>query len=66
MQDVFAYKVYHYDSNGHRVYRTIEQKDFAKYKNAPRRAFIRQPRINWEITPQMRAYKKPYYYAGKY
>ena len=64
-QNAFAYKVYHYDSNGNRVYRTIEQKDFAKYKNAPRRAYIRTPRTNWEITPQMRARKKPYYYAGK-
>ena len=64
-QNSFAYKVYHYDSEGKRVYKTIEQKDFAKYKNAPRRAFIRQPRTNWEITPQMRARKKPYHYAGK-
>ena len=52
-----AYKVYSYDENGNRVYRTIEQKDFAKYKYAPKRAFVRRPRTNWEITPQMRARK---------
>ena len=53
-----AYKVYSYDSNGNRVYRTVEQKDFAKYKNAPRRSYIRRPRTNWEITDSMRARKK--------
>ena len=62
---VFAYKVYYYDAEGNRVYRTIEQKDFAYYKNAPRRAFIRQPRAKWEITDEMRARKKPYNYKGK-
>lgn len=64
-QNAYAYKVYHYDQDGNRVYRTIEQKDFAKYKNAPRRAFVRTPRTNWEITPQMRARKTAYHYAGK-
>ena len=62
---VFAYKVYSYDAEGNRVYRTIEQKDFAYYKNAPKRAFIRQPRTKWEITDEMRARKKPYNYKGK-
>ena len=55
---VEAYKVYSYDSNGNRVYRTVEQKDFAKYKNAPRRSYIRKPRTNWEITDSMRARKR--------
>ena len=62
---VQAYKVYYYDSEGNRVYKTIEQKDFAKYKNRPRRAFIRQPRTSWEITDAMRARKKPFFYKGK-
>ena len=52
-----AYKVYSYNERGERVYKTIEQKDFAKYKNAPRKAFIRHPRKNWEITDRMRARK---------
>ncbi len=56
-QPVEAYKVYSYNENGERVYRTIEQKDFAKYKNAPKRAFIRYPRTRWEITDSMRARK---------
>lgn len=64
-KQVFAYKVYYYDEQGERVYKTIEQKDFAKYKNAPRRAHIRKPRINWEITDKMRARKKTYFYKGK-
>ena len=54
---VEAYKVYFYNEKGERVYKTIEQKDFAKYKNAPRRTFIRYPRKNWEITDGMRARK---------
>ena len=58
MPSAEAYKVYSYDSNGNRVYRTIEQKDFAKYKNAPRRSYIRKPRLNWEITDKMRARKR--------
>ena len=53
----FAYKVYWYDANGNRVYRTVEQKDFAKYKNAPRRSYVRVPRTNWEISDAMRARK---------
>ena len=53
-----AYKVYSYDSDGNRVYKTVEQKDFAKYKKAPRRSYIRRPRTNWEITDSMRARKK--------
>ena len=61
-----AYKVYYYDSNGKRVYRTVEQKDFAKYKNRKRRAFVRTPRTNWEITDAMRARKRTFYYEGKY
>lgn len=46
----YAYKVYWYDSNGNRVYKTIEQKDFARYKNMPRRSYVRQPRTNWEYS----------------
>lgn len=57
MQTAEAYKVYWYDENGERVYKTIEQKDFAKYKKFQRRAFIRVPRTNWEITDKMRARK---------
>ena len=56
--EILAYKVFYYDGNGNRVYRRIEQKDFAKYKNAPRRAYIRKPRTNWEITDSMRARKR--------
>ena len=53
-----ANKVYSYDADGNRVYRTVEQKDFARYKNAPRRSYIRKPRTNWEITEMMRARKR--------
>lgn len=62
----FAYKVYYYDACGKRIYRTIEQKDFAKYKNRQRRSYVRTPRTNWEITDAMRARKRPFYYEGKY
>jgi hypothetical protein len=58
MPSVEAYKVYSYDSNGNRVYHSVEQKDFAKYKNAPRRSYIRRPRTNWEITDLMRERKR--------
>lgn len=54
---VEAYKVYYYDNNGNRVYHTVTQEEAKMYKNAPRRAFVRQPRKNWEITPRMRARK---------
>ncbi len=57
MQKAYAYKVFYYDSDGNRVYKTIEQKDFAKYKNTPRRSYVRKPRTNWEITDTMRARK---------
>lgn len=57
-QSVFAYKVFSYNDKGERVYRTIEQKDFKKNKNRPRRAYIRPPRKSWEITDKMRARKK--------
>jgi len=63
--EAYAYKVFYYDSEGNRLYRTVEQKDFAKYKNAKRRTFVRVPRTNWEITDTMRARKRPYYYKGK-
>ena len=66
LPEVFAYKVYYYDSQGKRVYRTIEQKDFAKYKNRKRRSYVRTPRTNWEITDAMRARKRTFYYEGKY
>lgn len=52
-----AYKVFYYDADGNRIYKTIEQKDFAKYKNRPRRSYVRIPRTNWEITDSMRARK---------
>ena len=58
MLEVNAYKTFSYDSNGNRVYTTIEQKDFAKYKNLPRRSYVRQPRVNWEINDNMRARKR--------
>ena len=58
MPSVEAYKVYSYNSNGDKVYKTVEQKDFARYKNAPRRSYIRKPRANWEITDRMRSRKK--------
>lgn len=53
-----AYKVFSYDSDGNRIYRTVEPKDYARYKNAPRRSYIRRPRLNWEITDNMRARKR--------
>ena len=56
--EVFAYKVYWYDSAGNRVYKTIEQKDFARYKNAPKRSYVRKPRTNWEMSPAMRSRKR--------
>lgn len=64
-QPVFAYKSYTYDSDGNRVYKTIEQKDFARYKNIPRRAYVRTPRTNWEITDSMRENKHTYSYYKK-
>ena len=64
-QGCLAYKVYYYDTEGNRIYKTVEQKDFARYKNAKRRAFVRTPRTNWEITDSMRARKHPYHYKGK-
>ena len=54
-----AYKVYWYDDNGDRVYHTVTKEETDKNKKAPRRAFIRCPRTNWEITPAMRARKRP-------
>ncbi len=62
---VCAYKVFYYDAEGNRVYKTIEQKDFAVNKNRKRRAYVRTPRTNWEITDEMRARKKTFYYKGK-
>ena len=66
LPEAFAYKVYYYDSQGKRIYRTVEQKDFAKYKNRKRRAYVRVPRTNWEITDAMRARKRTFYYEGKF
>ena len=57
MPSVEAYKVFSYDSNGNRIYRTVEQKDFAKYKNAHKRSYVRKPRVSWEITDAMRERK---------
>lgn len=62
---VFAYKAYWYDENGNRVYKTISQEEISKNKNRPRRAYVRQPRKNWEISPEMRARKRTYNYKGK-
>ena len=65
-QEAFAYKAYYYDKDGNRVYKTVEQKDIAYYKNRKRRAYIRQPRLNWEITDEMRARnKRTFNYKGK-
>lgn len=64
--EVFAYKVYYYDESGNRVYRAIEQEEITRNKNRPRRAFVRQPRLNWEITDEMRARnKRTFKYYGK-
>lgn len=64
--EVFAYKVYSYDSNGERVYRTLDPAEYHRYKSIPRRAYVRQPRENWEITDEMRhVLKRPYKYKGK-
>lgn len=54
----FAFKIYHYDQNGERVYTTVDPKDYAKNKSKPKRAFVRQPRLNWDITDEMRAHNK--------
>lgn len=64
--EVFAYKVFYYDEEGNRIYRTVTQEEFKKNKNKKRRAYIRQPRTNWEITDSMRARKRTYFYKGKY
>ena len=53
----FAFKVYHYNEKGERVYRTITQEDIRKNKAAPKRSFVRLPK-NWEITDEMRARNK--------
>lgn len=65
-QNVFAFKVCHYNENGERVYRTITEEDIRRNKSIPKRSFVRIPRENWEITDTMRARKKTYYYKGKY
>ena len=57
LQPVNAYKVFSYNENGERVYRTIPQEDFAKYKKYSQYAFVYRPRTNWEITDSMRARK---------
>ena len=57
---VFAYKTFSYDQDGNRVYKTVEQKDFSKYKNKKRRAYVRTPRTNWEVTDSMRVKKRTY------
>lgn len=65
-QNCLAFKVYSYDEEGNRVYRTITPEEFSKYKKQKRRSFVRVPRTNWEISDAMRANKHPYYYKGKY
>ena len=65
-QEAFAYKAYYYDEEGNRVYQSFNQEDFAKFKKQKRYAFIRQPRLNWEITDEMRARnKRTFNYKGK-
>ena len=66
VQNVCAFKVYHYDKNGERVYRAITEEEIRRNKSIPKRSYIRVPRENWEITDAMRARKKPYFYKGKY
>ena len=41
----FAFKVYRYNEKGERVYRTITQEDIRRNKAAPKRSFVRLPRI---------------------
>ena len=53
-----AIKRYWYNENGEREYVEITQEEIHRIKSAPRRAFIRQPRVNWDITPAMRARKQ--------
>ena len=54
-----AFRVYHYNQEGERVYRTITEEDIKRNKKVPRRTFIRLPKKpNWEITDEMRARKK--------
>ena len=57
IQPADAYKEFSYNENGERVYRTISQEDFAKYKKFRKRTFVYHPRTNWEITDSMRARK---------
>ena len=53
----WAYKIYYYDNNGERVYITVTPEMAKKNKSRPRRAYIRKPRTNWEITDSMRSRK---------
>lgn len=58
LPEACAFKVYSYDSSGNRVYTEITPEIAHKNKSRPRRAFIRQPRKSWEITPAMRTRKR--------
>lgn len=56
----FAYKVYSYDENGNRVYKTIERKDYYKNKHRPKRSYVRTPRYNKDVTDVMRSRKRTF------
>ena len=53
-----AIKKYWFDENGEKVFAPISQEEIHRRKSAPRRAYVRVPRTNWEMTPAMRARKK--------
>ena len=57
LPEVFGFKVYSYNERGERVYKEITPEIAHYNKSRPRRAFIRQPRKNWEISDSMRARK---------
>ena len=58
LPEAYAYKAYSYDMNGERVYTEITPEIARKNKSRPRRAYIRQPRANWEMSPAMRSRKR--------
>ena len=58
LPEAYAFNEYSYNTNGERVYTEITPEITHYNKSRPRRAFIRQPRKNWEMTPAMRARKR--------
>ena len=58
LPEAYAFKSYSYNMNGERVYTEITPEIAHYNKSRPRRAFVRQPRKSWEITPAMRARKR--------